>query len=257
MKGNLTIILALVSASLCWAYFGPSITGLILDILGVSFLLWMELKGETIMFRLNATKMDQGRWWEEIKKSCSLWQLIPLWIFKTIAPTDVMSANKPAITESIPERFWVLLLLILGFFFQLLGTGIPVQVEANWAYVTPPWTFNVHDKYAGREVSSIPHNEWKQEAAFDSATHCERARLFAYKIRILPQGHREPLLGLFAGGAEMRAKEEAEPLIRRYLELEDSHMKDPKLAAGARDINWKVIKLWEASKCVPLSSLRR
>jgi len=29
-------------------------------------------------------------------------------------------------------------------------------------------------------------------------------------------------------------------------------MKDPKLAAAARDINWKLIKQWEGSKCVPL-----
>jgi len=128
VKGNLTIILALVSASICWAYFGPSITGLILDILGVAFLLWMELKGETIMFRHNATKMDQGRGWEEIKKSSSLWQLIPLWIFKKIAPTDLMSANEPPMTESISERFWALLLLIVGFMLQAIGTWLSMNL---------------------------------------------------------------------------------------------------------------------------------
>jgi hypothetical protein len=252
VKGNLAIILAVVSAFLCWALFGLSVTGLILDIVGVLFLLWKELKGETIMFRHNATKMDQGSWWEEIKRSSPLWQLIPLWIFKKIAPTDLMSANQLPVTESIPERFWALLLLIFGFFFQLLGTVVPGHAAANWVYVTPPWTFNVHDKYAGREFNSIPLNEWKQNAAFDSATRCEKARLFAYKILALPQADRESLLGLFAGGAEMRATQEAEPLIAKYQQLEGVQVKDPKLAAAVRDINWKLTKQWEGSKCVPL-----
>ena len=127
MKGNLTIILVLVLASICWAYFGPSVTGLILDIVGVTFLLWMELKGETIMFRHNVTKMDQGRGWEEIKKSCSFWQLIPLWLFKKIASTDLMSANEPPMTESIPERFWALTLLIVGFVLQAVGTWLSMN----------------------------------------------------------------------------------------------------------------------------------
>jgi hypothetical protein len=124
VKGNLTIILVLVAASIGWFYFGPSITGLLLDIGGVSFLLWMEVRGETIMFRHNVTKMDQGRGWEEIKKRCSSWQLIPLWLFKKFASTNLMSANEPPMTESIPERFWALILLIVGFVLQAIGTWL-------------------------------------------------------------------------------------------------------------------------------------
>ncbi|OGQ82883.1 MAG: hypothetical protein A3F90_20165 [Deltaproteobacteria bacterium RIFCSPLOWO2_12_FULL_60_19] len=151
------------------------------------------------------------------------------------------------------SSFWGFILLILGFLFQFWGTLTAASTQARWAYMTPPWTFNEHDKYAGREFSSIPVNEWKQEAAFDSAARCEQARLFAYKIRNVPQGHREQLLGLFASGVEKQATEESAPLIARYRDLENAHMKDPKLADAARDIGWKVIKQWEASKCVPLS----
>jgi hypothetical protein len=222
--------------------------GLLVSIIGSGILVWRAAKRFFISLVSTGAKTEIEN--EAVAVS-----------FNRLAPKERAEQLADPIAQGFiatyKTSFAGFILLILGFFFQLLGTVMTVQVEANWAYVTPPWTFNVHDNYAGREFSSIPLKEWKQEAAFDSATHCERARLFAYKIRILPQGHREPLLGLFAGGAEMRANEEAEPLIRRYLELEDSHMKDPKLVAAARDINWKVIKLWEASKCVPLTSLRR
>ena len=105
MRGNAAIILAVIAAFIGLAYLGPSITGLIFDIAGVSFLLWKEIKGQTIMFRHNVTKMDQGREWEGLKKSCCFWQLIPLWLFEKVAPTDLMSANEPPMTESLPERF--------------------------------------------------------------------------------------------------------------------------------------------------------
>lgn len=124
MRGNLAIILAVIAAFIGGAYFGLSITGLILDIAGVSFLLWKEIKGQTIWFRHNVTKMDQGRGWEDIKKSCSLWQLIPLWLFKRFASTDLMSVNEPPLTESLPERFWALTLLIVGFVLQAIGTWL-------------------------------------------------------------------------------------------------------------------------------------
>ena len=146
--------------------------------------------------------------------------------------------------------------MVLKALFSFLIFFMPVSAEAQWGYLTPPWTFNEHDKYAGREFTSIPLNEWKQEAAFDSAAHCEQARLFAYRIRNLSQGDRERLLGLFASSTETRAADEAEPLMARYRELENAHMKDPKLVDLARDINWKTIKQWEGSRCVPLNFLR-
>ena len=127
MRGNLAIIFAVIASFIGCAFFGLNITGLILDIAGVSLLLWKEIKGQTIMFRHNVTKMDQGRGWEEIRKSCSLWQLIPLWLFKKFASTDLMSVNEPPLTESLPERFWALTLLIVGFVLQAIGTWLSMN----------------------------------------------------------------------------------------------------------------------------------
>jgi hypothetical protein len=147
--------------------------------------------------------------------------------------------------------------LAITIFYLLLTVCIAAESsEAQWAYLTPPWIFNEHDRYSGKQFNSIPLTEWKQEAAFDSAAHCERARLFAYTIRTLPQGHRERLLGIFAGVAEARAKKEAEPLIAEFAALEESWMRDTKRGETVRDINSKVIRQWNASKCVPFSVLR-
>jgi hypothetical protein len=152
----------------------------------------------------------------------------------------------------------MLIRLSIIVFFLILTLCISSEsAEAQWAYLTPPWIFNEHDRYSGKQFAAIPLTEWKQEAAFDSAAHCERARLFTYTIRNLPQGHRERLLGVFAGGAEDRAKKEAEPLIEKFLALEGEWMRDKKLAETVRDINSKIIRQWNASKCVPFGALRQ
>jgi len=133
----------------------------------------------------------------------------------------------------------------------------PIIAEAQWAYISPPWTFNELGKYFGRDFHSIAINEWQQLVAFDSAAHCQRARLFAYKIRNLPVGYRESLLGLFAGGAEDQAQQNATGLIAYFTRLEKLYMEDPKLAPMVQDINSKVIIQWNASKCVPFSSINQ
>ena len=121
-------------------------------------------------------------------------------------------------------------------------------VAAQWAYITPPWDFDVHPKYAGKDFQSIPVIEWEQLAAFDSATKCEEARLFAREIRNLSPSDRERLLALFASGAEDRARREAELPIAQDLGLKrvlrDSEMI---LKSESRTLKW-----WSASRCVPL-----
>jgi len=124
----------------------------------------------------------------------------------------------------------------------------PNLVEAQWAYVTPPWNFDKHPKYAGKDIHAIPLGEWEQLAAFDSATKCERARLFARDIRNLSPNDRERLLALFATGAEDRARREAERPIAQDLALKRA-WPDPKLVQESEAAS---LKWWSASKCVPL-----
>jgi hypothetical protein len=128
---------------------------------------------------------------------------------------------------------------------------LPVPAEAQWGYLTPPWNFNVRPKYAGKEMQSIPMDEWEQLAAFDTAVSCEKGRLFARDIRNLSPGDREYLMSLFASGAEERAKQESQPLLLRDSELKKK-LNDQTLTEKAETTT---LKWWSASKCVPLSSV--
>jgi len=124
----------------------------------------------------------------------------------------------------------------------------PHIAEAQWSYLTPPWNFDTHPKYAGRDIQALPPSEWEQLAAFDSAAKCERTRLFAGDIRNLSPNDREKLVALFATGAEDQARRDAERPIA-YDRAMKKAWPDSKLVqeseAAAR-------KWWSASKCVPL-----
>jgi hypothetical protein len=125
----------------------------------------------------------------------------------------------------------------------------PVSAEAQWGYLTPPLNFNVHPKYAGKEILSIPMDEWMQLAAFDTAAACEKGRLFAREIRNLSPSDWEYLMSLFASGAEERARREAQPLLFADSELKKK-LHDQSLIEKAESTT---LKWWSASKCVPLS----
>lgn len=126
--------------------------------------------------------------------------------------------------------------------------AMPTVAEAQWAYVTPPWNFHTHPKYAGKDIQAIPLNEWEQLAAFDSATKCERARLFAREIRSLAPNDRERLVALFATGGEDQARRQAERPIASDLELKKA-LQDLKLVQESEAAS---LKWWSASRCVPL-----
>jgi hypothetical protein len=130
----------------------------------------------------------------------------------------------------------------------LLFLAVPTVVEAQWAYLAPPWNFNIHPKYAGKDIQAIPLSEWEQLAAFDSAAQCERARLFGRDIRNLSPNDRERLLALFATGAENRARMEAERPIAQDLALKGT-WPDQKMA---QESEANTLKWWSASKCIPL-----
>ena len=124
----------------------------------------------------------------------------------------------------------------------------PRFVEAQWAYLTPPWNFDTHPKYAGKSIPAIPRNEWEQMAAFDSSAKCEKARLFAREIRNLAPNDRERLLALFAASREEQARADAEPRIAYDIALKKAFA-DTKVIqeSEASTLRW-----WSASKCVPL-----
>jgi hypothetical protein len=125
---------------------------------------------------------------------------------------------------------------------------VPNVVEAQWAYMTPPWNFDTHPKYAGKDVQAIPLSDWEQLAAFDSAARCERARLFGREIRNLSPNDRERLLALFATGAEEQARMEAERPIAQDLALKRA-WPDQRVI---RESEATTLKWWSASKCVSL-----
>src|SRR5262245_36269866 len=74
---------------------------------------------------------------------------------------------------------------IFAAIFFVVAAAKAARADADpvrWAYMTPPWNFNMHPKYRNKEIQAIPLSEWEQMAAFDSASKCEKARLFARDI---------------------------------------------------------------------------
>lgn len=131
--------------------------------------------------------------------------------------------------------------------------AVPHVVEAQWAYVTPPWNFDTHPKYAGKDIQAIPLSEWEQLAAFDSAAKCARARLFARDIRNLSPNDRERLVALFATGAEDHARREAQPGIAYDRALKKALPEAlPETKRLAQESDVATLKWWSASKCIPL-----
>lgn len=129
----------------------------------------------------------------------------------------------------------------------------PVIAEAQWAYLTPPWNFDTHPKYAGKDIQAIPLSEWEQLAAFDSAAKCERARLFAREIRNLSPNDREWLVALFATGAEDQARREAQSGIAYDRALKKALPEAlPDVKELVRKSEAATLEWWSASKCVPL-----
>jgi len=89
----------------------PTAIGLTLDMIGVSIIIYGELKSPAAILKQSSSTFENVNWFRRF----------PLWLAKKVGSKDSQD-TQDYVSESFPIKFWGFVLLLLGFASQIVGT---------------------------------------------------------------------------------------------------------------------------------------